>query len=408
MQILKRLIIVLPVFFPLYMVKFQIFGVPFNAIEVMIYAVFVACVFGCEWDFKIFRAKFFKFILPIILLVLGCLGGLYISSQNSELIKALGILKGWVIMPILFAILVVVFVNSVSEKKRLLYAYFLSSIILSAWALYQVGTGNFTTIDERASGPFESANYLALYIAPAVMASFVLLWQRIENGVSHASGNVSFKILTFIVCSLALIFSRSYGGILGVFSALFLYAIYEIFFSDLKKRYGSFSKKIIILIIIILAAFTSVISQVGTAKFKDFLAFDRQSSSSVRVQVWTVAGDAIKGAPFLGIGLGGFENFYEKNAVEILGVDPYEKTMLHPHNLMLSSWLNAGILGLVSICWLSVFVVLAFGKKDLAEKRIALVFIAMFIVIFIHGIFDQPFWKNDLALIWWMIVASVV
>jgi O-antigen ligase len=249
---------------------------------------------------------------------------------------------------------------------------------------------------------------LALYIAPVVAASFVLLWQRIENGVGHVGGNISFKILTFIACALALIFSRSYGGILGVFSALFIYAVYEVFFSDLKKRYGSFLRKIAIVVIIILAAFTSVISQVGTTKFKDFLVFDRQSSSSVRVQVWTIAGQAIKESPFLGIGLGGFENFYEKNAVEILGVEPYEKTMLHPHNLILSSWLNAGILGVVSICWLAVSVFLALRKKDLVEKRMVLVFISMFIVIFVHGIFDQSFWKNDLAMIWWMIVASVL
>jgi O-antigen ligase len=191
---------------------------------------------------------------------------------------------------------------------------------------------------------------------------------------------------------------------LGVFSALFLYAIYEIFFSNFSGKYGSFLRKIIILVVVVLAAFTSVISQVGTAKFKDFLVFDRQSSSSVRIQVWTVALDEIKENPVLGIGLGGFENVYEKKAVEILGAEPYEKTMLHPHNLLFSSWLNAGILGLISICWLVVSVLLALRKKD----RMAVVFIAMFLVIFIHGIVDQPFWKNDLALIWWMVVASVI
>src|SRR3989339_841941 len=189
MQILKRLIIVLPVFFPLYMVKFQVFGVPFNATEAMVYVVFlfwIISVVGLGGLTVPTSRNALKFILPVILLVLGCLGGLYISSQNGESTKALGILKGWVIMPILFSFLVVVIVNSVDEKKRLLYAYFLSSIVLSGWALYQVGTGNFTTIDDRASGPFESANYLALYIAPAVVASFVLLWQRIEDGANHA------------------------------------------------------------------------------------------------------------------------------------------------------------------------------------------------------------------------------
>jgi len=386
------------------MVKFQVFGVPFNVMEIVVYAVFLASVFGMKWDFAKLKGKFFKFLLPLGLLFLGCLGGLYVSWQGGEVLKALGILKGWVVMPMIFAFLVVFFVNSAGEKKALLYSYFLSSLVLSGWGLYQVGTGDYTTIDGRASGPFESANYLALYIAPAVLASFVLLWQRIEDGPKGNRGDVSFEILTFIICALALIFSRSYGGIIGVFAGLFFYAIYEIFFSNFSGKYGSFFRKIIVLAVIILAAFTSVISQVGTAKFKDFLAFDRQSSSSVRVQVWTVAFNEIKENPVLGIGLGGFENVYEKKSAEILGTEPYEKTMLHPHNLLLASWLNAGILGLISICWLSVSVLLALKKKD----RMAMVFIAMFLVIFVHGIVDQPFWKNDLALIWWLVVASVI
>lgn len=378
------------------MVKFQVFGVPFNVMEVMVYAVFLASIFGRKWDFKVLKGKFFKFSLPVILLLLGCLGGLYVSSQNGELIKALGILKGWVIMPMIFAFLVVFFVNSANEKKTLLYSYFLSSLILAGWGLYQVGTGDYTTIDGRASGPFESANYLALYIAPAVTASFVLLWQRIEDGPYGAVGNIPFKILTFIVCSLALIFSRSYGGIIGVFAALFLYTIFA--------WKGSFLKKLVIVVVIILAGLASFLTQIDTGKFKDFLAFDRQSSSSVRVQVWTVALNEIKENPVLGIGLGGFENVYGKKAVEILGTEPYEKTMLHPHNLMLSSWLNAGVLGLISICWFTISVFLVLKKKD----RMSVVFIAMFLAIFVHGIVDQPFWKNDLALIWWMVVACVI
>jgi len=400
------------------MVKFQVFGVPFNVMEIVVYAVFLASIFGIKWNFAKLKGKFLKFLLPLGILLIGCLGGLYVSWQGGEALKALGILKGWVIMPMIFAFLIVFFVNSAGEKKALLYSYFLSSLVLSGWGLYQVGTGDYTTIDGRASGPFESANYLALYIAPAVLASFVLLWQRIEDGggyglraqpanssrLGFAVGDVSFEILTFIVCALALIFSRSYGGIIGVFAGLFFYAIYEILFSNYKQRYGSFWKKITILAIIILAAFVSFLTQVDTGKFKDFLAFDRQSSSSVRVQVWTVALNEIKENPVLGIGLGGFENVYEKKSAEILGTEPYEKTMLHPHNLLLASWLNAGILGLISICWLSVSVLLALKKKD----RMAMVFIAMFLVIFVHGIVDQSFWKNDLALIWWMVVASVL
>jgi len=209
----------------------------------------------------------------------------------------------------------------------------------------------------------------------------------------------AFEVVVFLVSSLALMYSRSYGGMIGVVSAIFVYSVYEIFFSQYKKFYGVLLVKLVVIFAGAVLIVTAMYSQIGTQKAKDFLQFDKQSSSSVRIQVWTVAGTLIKENPVFGIGLGGFENAYKNRASQILKVEPYEKEMLHAHNLILSTYLNVGILGVIAIIWLLLSVCLRvctkkFKMLSTSEKR----FISV----------DQSFWKNDLGLVWWTLIALII
>ncbi len=459
-DLLRRILVLMPVFFPLYLWKFDVFGVPFNVVEVMVYIAFGLFVYvrlrGIDESAfgdklrnffmrkktikDVFKTKLNTFFLPIFLLILASGFGLVVSYYGGEFRLALGIFKGWVVMPVLYGIMLVFTLNSLEDKKKIFYSYMFSTLILSVWALYQVISKDFVTIDGRASGPFASANYLALYIGPMVCGAFINFWQRVENklfsidtrdprtGVAAYLGKFfdgetkdshydyayfAFEVLVFLASSLALMYSRSYGGMIGVVSAIFIYAVYEIFFSQYRRFYGSLFKKLVVICAGAVLIVTAMYSQIGTQKAKDFLQFDRQSSSSVRIQVWTVAGILIKENPLFGIGLGGFENAYKNNAKEVLGVEPYEKEMLHAHNLILSTYLNVGIFGVVAVIWLFLAVFLRVGTKGFkslnsAEKRFVSVIISMFIVIAIHGLFDQTFWKNDLALVWWTLIALII
>lgn len=451
----KKAIIVLPVFFPLYLLKFEIGFVPFNVIEVMVYLAGIF-LFGkfvmariskkkkwleklkkLVWDdgviFKDVKVRFFRLFLPAIALVFGAFAGLYLSCLYDYTIPALGILKGWVIMPMLYGWIVIRVLSSVDDRKATLYAYLFSSLALSVWGIYQVISGDFITIDQRASGPFSSANYLALYVAPAFALSCVLLWQKLErvfvgdceekslinrlfsrlrSRVESGDSPLLFicEIVCFVLIGIALICSKSYGGILGILGALGIYAVYEVFFSSYKGTYGGLWRKISVFVVIILIGSTALWAQVGTNKFDDFLSFDRQSSSSVRVQTWTVALKLIEENPFLGLGLGRFQAVYEERATELLGVEPYEGTMLHPHNLLLSTWANAGMIGVIAVAWLIVAVFWSLKNRSLSgrERRFVTLVLTMFLVILLHGVIDQPLWKNDLALLWWMVICLVM
>jgi len=144
-------------------------------------------------------------------------------------------------------------------------------------------------------------------------------------------------------------------------------------------------------------------------KFKQMFNLKGQSSSSVRLEVWTVAEKLIEEHPFLGVGPGRFEDEYATRATKILGHAPYEKDMLHPHNIFLMFWLSSGIIGLMAFLWLIFMlfqIIFSIDEHD-ARKRIAVICATMLFAILVHGLVDTPIWKNDLALQFWMLAGII-
>jgi O-antigen ligase len=408
--VFRKLLFSLPLFIPLYLFRFEMWGVPVNVLELMVYVLFGAFVLRVilgrySWPF---RSYFLRFFIPVGFLLLGVIGGVFVSYYSGGLMEALGIFKGWILMPMLFAFMLMFELRDYDDRQLLLRAYFGSAAVLSLLALYQVVTGDYITIDQRASGPFESANYLALYIAPAVLGTFASLWHGIRSHKKFTA--YLFEILVMIVAALALVFSRSYGAFLGVGVAFTFFWSHEIFYSRYRGLYGKMWVKIVVPLAIVLLGGVVILAQLGTTKFDDFLKFDQQSSSSVRMQVWEVATDFALDDPVLGIGLGAYDNRYAAEASGILGYEPYEPEMLHPHNLFMATHLNSGILGLIGLVWMIGLGIVVFrrGVYRNDDKDMAVVFGVMFIVMVVHGLFDQPLWKNDLALLWWIVLSGLM
>ena len=69
----------------------------------------------------------------------------------------------------------------------------------------------------------------------------------------------------------------------------------------------------------------------------------------------------------------------------------------HPHNIFFAFWLNAGLLGLIAL-----FIFIVFTHRRFTYPLIA------FWGLLIHGLFDTPFWKNDLSMIFWLILGAIV
>jgi putative inorganic carbon (HCO3(-)) transporter len=111
----------------------------------------------------------------------------------------------------------------------------------------------------------------------------------------------------------------------------------------------------------------------------------------------------IKSNPFFGIGPGNFQNKYLEYQKYF---PPYlEWAVPQPHNLFLAFWLEAGVIGLIGFIWL---LVLFFrdNKKAIENNRLyGTLYLAIILYFLFHGLIDTTYWRNDMAILFWMVVA---
>ena len=301
---------------------------------------------------------------------------------------ALGVWKGWVLAPMLyFFVFTQVVTDGVKLKKLLLY--FIYSGALVAVACYLFGIfGDGITYDLRLSGFFESANYLSLYLgSPLLLGVYYLLHGNMLNRREELYNLASVTTMTH-----ALFLTQSYAAIIAVFGAIAIYILV------LLVRHKMSLFKISITFLILVITFGAIAgSQLNSGKFQQFIDFEHRSSSTVRLEIYEIAWGLVNTYPLTGVGPGLFQGYYQVKGPGILGQAPMEWNIPHPHNLFLAFWLNAGLLGLFALL----------GILVLAHFRLTYPIIALWGII-IHGLFDTPFWKNDLAMIFWLVVGAIL
>lgn len=365
---------------PVYLIKINIFGLPTNVLEVLILIVLAWTILKQN-----FRESFagwlvglkpnFKIAISIILI------GLAVSTLvNENYAVGAGIIKGWFVLPFLFAL---VAKNTTPKEKteniyKALYFSGLAVAILSL-AYYFFG---IMTFDGRLQGIFNSPNYLAMYLAPAILI-----------GVVSSKYNVaSKKEKIFLIFSLGIIAVSFY---LTYSYAAWGAVLVSLIIIEFIKNKITIKKILILALVVIVIGF----SQWNTQKFTDLKNTSERSSFSSRIIVWKSAGKIIKDNWMLGIGPGNFQNKYLEYQKYF---PPYlEWAVPHPHNLFLSFWLQSGLIGLISFAYL-LFLWLKniFTKKE--RDMIWYISLGIMLYFVLHGLADTTYFKNDLAVVFWI------
>lgn len=395
--IFPRLIALFPLLFPLYLVRGTLVGIPVTLPELVLGILALLFLFQkCEFRWKEWKLP------PVWLFLFAGILGFWMAPSEAFMVdgtafpaemKALGILKGWIVAPMLYFVMArSVFREKPSMILWALRALLVSGMLLSLMVLQQVITGEYLTPDLRASGPFESANYLALYLGPLVVYSGTAFLESRKKGDQFLLG------VGFFLGMLALFFTKSYAGFLAVMAGFSLALLLWVRKKGPRAFWATFSLMSLMGVIL-------VGSQLGTEKFTQFLDFAGRSSSSVRIQIYEISAHLLFENPIFGIGLGQFEQQYQAIAVEVLETAPFEWNMLHPHNIFLALWLNMGFLGLVAFIWMLGRAFLWLTEKDSKERHIAAL---MLVVLLVHGLFDTPYFKNDLAFQFWLLMAILL
>ncbi len=371
-KIIKFNIYLIAFSLPLYLVRFKVAWIPFNLSEILIYALFLLWLISRPKLREIFKNRIFA---PVLILFIG----LTLSTLfSNNIFTSAGIWKGWFLAPMLFFLVLIDSLKSKKEIRNVITALVFSGAIVASIALCY-WLDNDLTYDGRLRGFYLSANFLAMYLSPLLVLS-LYLFSCFKKGISRTLLLIASALMFFVIY-----LTYSYGALLGLLGA-FVFLLLTQFRT--RKFLSAF------LFFLIISAF---LFQVSSFKFQGFLDFSYPSIKS-RLVIWQSAWEVLKDNSLIGIGPGMFQKYYLEYQPRF---ELYpEWAVPQPHNLFLAFWLQTGLLGLIGFIWLLV----VFFKKN-KPNFLGLILMAAMIYILIHGLVDTTYWKNDLAVIFWVIIA---
>ncbi len=367
---MTNLVVLLAGLLPLYVIRFPLFGIPTNLFEVGVWitALFVipdllrpSVALG-EGGIRNPRPHMSAVFILLFLIAAA------ISTIVSPVTRSsLGILKSWVVTPILFGVLV----RITADKKAIIGSLILSGLIVALFGLSQIHGFN------RIYSIYDVPNSLALFLVPiSVLAA--LIGSKTNNRLyQYAAGVMIIAIILTqsLGAIIALIGTMIVGGFVGRHThplQLPLEKGERIATSPplFKGRLGGVRKnswRIFAFLFIAMAIFLLSFTLSGRLSYliSPLINPNTTNSVTVRMQLWDIGAHLIRQHPILGIGLGQFEPAYQaelygrlaEQANEANAATSYklasEFVFRDPHNWIISFWLNLGILGLIAFIGLN-------------------------------------------------------
>jgi len=214
-KILENLIYLAIFLIPLYLVKIKIGFLPTNALEIIILGIFLLWIFFDKEKIKArdFFIEYKRYVIFSGMMFLGVLLSTFFSGNSTE---SWGIIKSWFLVPIMLFFLI----ERIVEKEKAEYAFW--AYFFSATMVVIISLGylilNQLTYDGRLAGIFNSPNYLAMYLAPAIIIALEQ-WQNLKRNFK----NIIILCLSSILVAFYLTYS--YAGWISVIVAIMIIMI---------------------------------------------------------------------------------------------------------------------------------------------------------------------------------------
>ncbi|MBU1870927.1 O-antigen ligase family protein [Patescibacteria group bacterium] len=245
---------------------------------------------------------------------------------------------------------------------------------------------------------------------------------RIKNCESKIKQilEISFIFVTVILSLLAIYFAKSEGAMLGVIIGLIIFGLL------INKK----SRLTVFLFIIIFSSSIYVYSPAKNYLITKITLSDL--SGQIRQQQWEETLKMLKDKRIIsGAGLANYQKIIQQYHREGIffnsenDPDFHRKTVfneeykkkhwqpteiyLYPHNIILNFWSELGLAGLLLFIWIIgkyfyLSIINLFEKKN---KYLILGLFGAMIVIVVHGLVDVPYFKNDLAILFWLLIAMM-
>lgn len=363
----------LPLALPLYLVRFKIGPIPTTLLEVYLLVWFSLTVYRLQLTaFKKGWKEMGEWKWPVALWFAATLAAVFWSPS---IVTGLGLWRAYVLEPVLVFVLLFG-LRDIVDRKRIEQSMRIVITIVGFWAIYQFITvqgipspWNVSIADgRRATGPFPYPNALALFVVP-FGAYLFSRWIEAKREW--------WLLVSWAMAGLSALLAKSDGGLIALAAASWFVLVVR----RETRRIAIGLALLGVLAVALVAPLRNTFIEEAT--FSGW-------SGRVRTWMWTETWNMLKDRPVLGAGFGGyptvFKPYHEKTFIEIFQ---------YPHTIVFNVWSEAGLVGLFAFGWIVVTWV---------RRRVSWIAIAPLIAILIHGLVDVPYFKNDLAIAFWLLV----
>jgi hypothetical protein len=370
---------------PAYLLRISFFGFPTTLLELMLGITVGITIYrqGFSWIKKGVQGWY----LPITLLLIAATIGIFISPNHIE---ALGIWKAYFLEPILFFLLVRETLRNEKDTHHALFFLRVGAFLISLFALFQgitcIGIPIPWDIECRVTGIFPYPNAIGLFVGPVIVLSIVLFFKMIfEKKHIPCIGWAMVAALG----SATLFFSKTEAAWIAVPASLVVTGLFH-------RTLRLWAITVLILGCILLAT-------IPTLQEKILL---QDYSGQVRLKQWSETSLMLKDHWLFGAGLSGYphtlSSYRQFSEIEVFQ---------YPHTIVLNIWTELGLLGLIAAGWMAVSIIQTYQKtkkQSIGYQWIGFGCFAALLEMVIHGLVDVPYFKNDLSLMTWGILAILV
>lgn len=352
--------------------RFSILGIPTNVLELMVGILFI--VWMIKGGFKKFRELLITNYSLLIAVLLILIGVTIATIFSWDLRTSAGIWKSWFVVPLVFFIILITTLKP-KQIKGVFWAFILSAFIMGVISLIQ---WNFDGMG-RLRGIYTSPNYLAMYLAPALILSLGLFFIERKEILRI------LLITNYLLLITILFFTKSVGAWLGIVVALIFGLV--LYLRKFNKKKLIWFIVILGLIIILAISCLKIFSEQGRISF------------NARLIIWDMAWYVFEARPIIGIGPGIFEGYFP--VYPAWGVP-------QPHNIYLAFLLQTGLIGFIGFAWLLIWFFRTGFKLIISHWSLAIIIMSVMSYILVHGLVDTTYWKNDLSVMFWVIIGLMV
>jgi O-antigen ligase len=370
---------------PSYLLRFDILGIPTTLLEMMI-----VLLVGIWLAVK--RPRINSIIpkawqKPVVFFLASGAVAAWISPNTLD---ALGVFKSYILLPVLLFIVAVDLLRTHRHKRNVTRALGASGLFVALFGIFQFMSGQAIPIpwdiERRITSVYPFPNAVGLFLGPIIVLGVFAFINTLKK-----TRWALFWAFVVLLGGLAVVLAKSEAVLVAVPATLFVSGVVS---ERLRKR------------TLIAAGVTALLIAVSPWNHIAWQKLTLQDTSGqVRISQWQETAQLLRDQPVFGAGLSGYP----------AAIAPYHtareyEIFQYPHNILLNFWVEMGMIGLIAVSWVLTRA-LRMTKTYLKHPKrhwLPLAATAAIIEMGIHGLVDVPYFKNDLSVLTWVLIAVMI